>query len=254
MEPMIIPLSQLMSRAIEQTLEDKVAIAFSGGLDSSIIASIAKKNSQVELFVTGIEGSEDMVASDQVAKELKLQLSKIPLDEEKILDAYKKCYSMLKLGLPTLEILVPVYCVAEAAAKKGHKVMLFGSGAEELFVGYERYFTYEGKDLDSVLKEEFRTLVHRDIAWVKRICRSFSIEARFPFYDKELADAVFAIPLEDRMHDRTLKKIVLREMGKTLGAPETALKRRKKAMQYGSGVHKIIIKHANEINREYPAI
>jgi asparagine synthase (glutamine-hydrolysing) len=84
------------------------------------------------------------------------------------------------------------------------------------------------------------------------ICRHFDIEARFPFYDKELAAAVFAIPLEERMHDRELKKIVLREAGKMLGAPQAALKRKKKAMQYGSGVHKIIMKRADEINRLYP--
>ena len=249
---MILPLSQLMRRAIEQTLEDRIAIAFSGGLDSSIIASIAKKDSEVELFSAGVVGCEDLPASEKVAFELGLPLVEVIMDEGKVMDAYRKCHSILKLDLLKLDILVPVYCVAEAASKKGHKIMLFGSGAEELFVGYERYFKYEGNDLDSVLREEYRTLIHRDIGWVKRICRHFCIDARFPFYDKELSQAVFAIPLKERMHDRELKKIVLREVGKMLGAPPTALKRKKKAMQYGTGVHKIIIKHADEINREFP--
>ncbi len=250
---MILPLSELISRAVEQTLEDKIAIAFSGGLDSSVIATIAKKHSQVELFVAGAEGCDDMEAAEKVAQELNLPLHKIPLDEREIMDAYAKCYSMLKFDLMKIEILVPVYCVAQAAAEKGHKVMLFGSGAEELFVGYKRYFEYRGENLDSVLREELRTLGQRDISYVKRICRNFDIEARFPFYDKKLADMVFAIPLKERMHDPVLKKIVLREAGKMLGVPETALRRKKKAMQYGAGVHKIILRHADEINRDYPA-
>jgi len=158
------------------------------------------------------------------------------------------------MDLLKLEILIPVYCVAEAAAKKGYKVMLFGTGVEELFVGYERYYLYkeEGKELDAILKEEFRTLPQREISWIKKICRKFGIEARFPFYDRQLADMMFSIPLEERMYDRELKKGILREAAKMLGVPELVLKRKKKAMQYGSGVHKIFMRHADEINRLYP--
>jgi asparagine synthase (glutamine-hydrolysing) len=251
---MILPLSKLLTRAVEQTLEDRIAIAFSGGLDSTLIAAVAKKHASVELFTAGVKQCEDIIASEKAAEALGLPLSVIELDDASILDAYGKCHSLLKLDLLKLEIMVPVYRVAEAAAKKGHKVLLFGSGAEELFVGYERYYLYqqEGKDLDAILKEEFRTLPQRDIGWVKKICYHFGIEARFPFYEKQLADAVFAIPLKERMHERVLKKGILREAGKMLGVPEQVLKRKKRAMQYGSGIHKIIMKKADEINRMYP--
>lgn len=253
---MVLQLSELISRAVEQTLEDRVAIAFSGGLDSAIIATIAKKHSQVELISAGVAGCEDIIQAQVVASELGLPLDKVVLDEPSIMDYYGKCYAILKLDLLKLEILVPVYSVALEASRKGHKVLLFGSGAEELFVGYERYFTYrdEGKDLESILKEEYRTLGKRDIGWVKKVCRNFGIEARFPFYDKALFEAASEIPLDERMHERTLKKIVLREAGKMLGVPETALKRKKRAMQYGSGIHKIIMKRADEINRLYPSV
>jgi len=252
---MILPLASLISRAVEQTLEDKVAISFSGGLDSTIIAVIAKKHAQVELFTVGVNECEDLVAAEKVAAEMKLPLTRVCVDEKQAIEAYGKCFSMLPMGLLKLEILIPVYCAAEAAAKKGHKVMLFGAAAEELFVGYERYYMYkdEGKDLDAILKEEFRTLPQREIAWIKKICRHFGIEARFPFYDKELAKLMFSVPLEERMHDRELKKTILREAAKMLGTPELAVKRKKKAMQYGSGFHKIFMRHADEINKAYPA-
>ncbi|MBI5051345.1 hypothetical protein HZC08_01160 [Candidatus Micrarchaeota archaeon] len=100
----------------------------------------------------------------------------------------------------------------------------------------------EGKDLDSILREEFRTLKDRDIGMVKKVCYKLGIEARFPFYNKELAELVFSIPLSERIADRELKKGVLREAAKFLGVPETAVNRRKKAMQYGSGVHKVLLK------------
>jgi len=252
---MILQLSELISRAVEQTLEERIAISFSGGVDSTVIAAVAKKHANVELFTAGAEGSQDLICAEKVAGELGLPLNRVLIDEKCAMDAYAKCHSMLKLDLLKLGILVPVHCVAQAAARKGHSVILFGSGAEELFVGYERYYLYkeEGKDLDSLLKEEFRTLPQRDIGWMKKVCRSCGLEARFPFYNKELARLMFSVPLQERMDDRNLKKGVLREAAKVLGTPRTSFMRRKKAMQYGSGVHKILMRRAEEINRAYPA-
>jgi len=252
---MIFELSELISRAVEQTLEDTVAISFSGGLDSTVIATIAKRHAGVELFSAGMEDSPDIGYAEKAAAELSLPLNKVFIDEGSAMEVYGKCHAMLPLDFLKLEILVPVYYVAEAAARKGHKVLLFGAGAEELFVGYERYYTYkeEGKDLDSILKEEFRTLPKRDIGRMKKVCRKFGIEARFPFYDREIAKMVFSVPLEERMEDRELKKGLLREAAKLLGTPEIALKRRKKAMQYGSGIHRILMRRTDEINASYPA-
>jgi asparagine synthase (glutamine-hydrolysing) len=161
---------------------------------------------------------------------------------------------MLPLDFLKLEILVPVYYVSEGAAAKGHRAVLFGSAAEELFVGYERYYQYrdEGKDVESILREEFRTLPQRDLSWVKKVCRHFGVDARFPLYNKELAEIMFSVPLEERMDDREMKKGILREAAKVLGAPDLVLKRKKKAMQYGSGIHKMLIKRIGEINKFYP--
>jgi asparagine synthase (glutamine-hydrolysing) len=251
---MILELSELLSRAVEENLEDKVAIAFSAGLDSTVIAAIAKKHSSVELFTAGVDGSEDLKCAEKIASEMKLPLTKVSIDERIAVEAYENCYKMLKLDFLRLEILVPIYCVAEAAAKKGHKVMLFGAAAEELFVGYRRYFDYkkEGKDLERILREEYKTLPQREIAWIKKICKKFGLEARCPLYNKELAELVFSIPLEEKMHDCELKKCILREAAEMLGVPDFVVKRKKRAMQYGSGVHKLLVKYGKELEKKCP--
>jgi asparagine synthase (glutamine-hydrolysing) len=251
---MILPLSELISRAVEQALEDRVAISFSGGLDSTVIAAIARKHADVELFTAGVEGSEDVEYADKAASALGLPLTVVRIGEEKAMSAYARCHSILPMDFLKLEILVPVHCVAEAAASKNHKVLLFGSAAEELFAGYDRYYVGrdEGKDIDALLREEFRTLPQRDIAYVKKVCRSLGLDSRFPFYNKDLADMMFAVPIEERMDDRALKKGILREAAKLLGVPAIVIGRKKKAMQYGSGVHKMLFRRVDEINRTYP--
>lgn len=251
---MIPELAELLKESVLGTLEDKVSVSFSGGIDSTLIASASKTAADTELYTAGMEKSKDLIYSEEAADVLKLPLEKVLLDEKEILETYGKCYKIVPNNLLKVELLVPVYKVAERAAANGHKIMLFGAGAEELFVGYERYYAYlkEGKDLDKLLQEEFRTLEKREIGWVKRVCRKFSIEARFPFYNKKLADFVFSVPLEKRMENRELKKGLLREAATLLRVPSVSVKRRKQAMQYGSGIHKVLLRHSNELNEKYP--
>ncbi|NYZ77374.1 hypothetical protein H0O02_03600 [Candidatus Micrarchaeota archaeon] len=252
---MIPELSALLRDAVLATLEERVAISFSGGIDSTLIAKVAGGAADVELYVAGMEGSPDMEYAEKIAAELSLPLEKAMLGEKEILDLYGKCYRIVPDKLLKVELLVPVYAIAERASQKKHSCMLFGSGAEELFVGYTRYYSDfgEGKDLDAQLREEFGTLEHREIGWIKRVCRKFSIDARFPFHNRKLADFAFSVPLEKRMEERELKKGLLREAAALLQVPSLAVKRRKQAMQYGSGIHKVLLRHSDELNAEYPA-
>jgi asparagine synthase (glutamine-hydrolysing) len=247
-------LSKAIEQAVVECLEDKISIAFSGGVDSATMATAAKKFSGVELFCAGTPDCEDFVYARKVAGELGLPLHEVMLDAAKILEIYGKIHSFYPAGLLKIEIGIPIYACCEAAGKAGFRAMLFGSGAEELFVGYERYYICkkEGADLDAMLRAEFAALPAGDVGMVRKIAYKCGIEARFPFCNRALAEAAFAIPVEERMADPELKKCALREAGRMLGVPQTALMRRKKAAQYGSGVHKVLIRNSDEINGKYP--
>src|SRR5512137_1035984 len=127
---MLLQLSDLISRAVEQALEDRIAVSFSGGLDSTVIAAVARRHADVELFTAGTEGSEDVEYAEKAAAQLGLPWRLVPICEERARAAYADCHSMLGLDFLKLGILVPVHCVAEAASKAGHNAVLFGTGAE----------------------------------------------------------------------------------------------------------------------------
>jgi len=251
---MIPELADLLKDSVLETLEDKVSVSFSGGIDSTIIASVARKAADVKLYTVGMIGAKDVLCSDEVAKILSLPIENVFMDEKEILETFDKCYNIVPNNILKVELLVPVYKAAQKASEQGQEIILFGAAAEELFVGYERYYHYleEGKDLDKILQEEFRTLDKREIGWINKVCREFSIEARYPFHNRKLADFVFSVPLERRMENRELKKGLLREAATLLQIPSVSLKRKKQAMQYGSGIHKVLMRHAGELNKKYP--
>ena len=251
---MIVELAQALEESVQESLEDRPAVAFSGGLDSTIIAHVAKKHSSPELFTAGTGNSDDLKNAEIIAKEMGLPFHKRTLSKDEILQFYSTAYSIHPGNLLRVELLVPLCACAEEAQKNRMEVMLFGTGAEELFVGYQRYYTYEeeGGDLEKLLRGEFATLKDREIKMIKKAARKYGIEARFPFYNSKLAELAFSIPLQQKMEDKELKKCVLREAAKLLGVPEAAVHRKKKALQYGSGIHNILLKNADYINSNFP--
>jgi len=251
---MLVELAKALEESVQQTLEERPGIAFSGGLDSTLIAHVAKKYSAPELFTVGTERCEDIQYSEVLAQKMGMPLHTRILSQPEILEFYKTAYSIFPGDFLKVELLVPLCAAGEMAQKEGIEVMLFGSGAEELFVGYERYYIYaqEGGDLEKLLKEEYSTLKNREIKMIKKAMRKYDIEARFPFYNPELEKIAFSIPLQQRMEDKTLKKCVLREAAKFLGVPELAVKRKKKALQYGSGIHNILLKNSEYLSGLFP--
>ncbi|MGB9719788.1 MAG: asparagine synthase C-terminal domain-containing protein [Candidatus Anstonellales archaeon] len=249
----LIQLSESIKKSIEESCEENTAVAFSGGIDSTTIATVAKNVCNVFLHSVGTIGSQDLEYAEMVAKKLSIPIQKHVVEENEVLSLYEKVYSIVPFNPFKIDILIPVYKVLECS---NEDVILFGSGSEELFIGYDRYYRFldEGKDLDSILKKEFTGLNEKggDVWAIKQIAKKLKKKVAFPFYSRKIADIVFSIPVKERAEDRELKKGVLREAAALLKVPKEALLRRKKSMQYGSGVHKIIEKHKKELEEKFP--
>lgn len=237
-------IADLLSEAVERTCPQKCAIAFSGGLDSSTLAKLAGKNSEVLLITIGTRGSHDLESAKNVARELSLPLEAVEVSKEEVFYAYNECQKIMPGELLKVELMVPVYFACKKAKEKGHAHIIFGSGAEELFIGYKRYFEYleEGRDLGKILAKEIETLHERDGKRTDAVASHFGLSTIYPLLYPKLVKFALSLPISERLGTVAERKPLLREAASLLGVPKSAYSRPKQAMQYGSGIHKLLIR------------
>lgn len=243
-------LAKLFDEGVRNCCQGEVAILFSGGIDSTAIATVAKKYTTPLLVTAGVEGSSDVEAAKKIAAELGLPHKIVILSEEEIVRIYKKCYKIKKGDLLKVELMVPIFSCCREAARAGKWRVLTGSGAEELFIGYDRYFKKKGKVLQKLLEKEVKALPEGDCLAQDLVAKNFGMQTAYPFLYPPLVREVIATPLSERLGTRENKKPLLRKIAAELGVPKDAIERRKKAMQYGSGVHKILLKNIRQIEEE----
>ncbi|NYZ78784.1 asparagine synthase [Candidatus Micrarchaeota archaeon] len=224
---------------------ERVGIMFSGGIDSALIAHVAKRfKSKLFLYSVGTEDSEDIRYAGRFAKELGLEAKQIILGEEEVINYYRRLQSLLdENDFMKLELAIPVFICTEQANKEGVSVMLTGSGAEELFAGYDRHLQcfLNGGDLRKMLHDELRALYSKDLKNAERVASLNHCELRYPFLDLDFIKVVTSIKPELNLSRSGEKKRILKTISIELGLPAEIAERPKKAMQYGSGIHKVLL-------------
>jgi len=243
-------ISLLLEKSVKNITKNQknIAIAFSGGLDSTTLASIAKKFCSVKLItIVSDKNSPDYFYSKKAAKQLGLDIFFVFVKKKDILEVYKKLWNLKNGTLIDMEIMFAVYFISKKAKELGCKKIIFGSGAEELFVGYNKYFValQEKKDLKKLLDMELKTLPKRDIYRIKKVAKIFNIKAEFPFLNKSFVKEVKKIPIDLHIN-KELSKPILRKVAEFFNVPSFIILRKKKALQYGSKIHKLFLTLAKE--------
>jgi|TARA_B110000977_G_scaffold75293_1_gene101615 asparagine synthase (glutamine-hydrolysing) len=122
------------------------AVLLSGGLDSSLITSIAVRHKAqmlntfgasepVHSFSIGIKGAPDLVAARKVADALGTVHHEVYFTPEEALDALPDVVYHLET-FEQVRASVPMYLLARRIKSEGFKMLLSGEGADELFGGY----------------------------------------------------------------------------------------------------------------------
>jgi len=254
MHAAIKKLQTLLQHSIEERVSGlkEVAIAFSGGLDSSIIALLAKNSGvNVRLIHVSLKNQQETEDAEKAAEALGLPIYSYLYEEEKVAELLPKVLWLIEEPDPLkASIGIPFYWVAENTAKMKLKILLAGQGADELFGGYKRYVDdYSRYGSERVQEEIFNDIAkmyennfERDV----KICNFHNVELHLPFATYSIAKFAITLPIELKIKliDEKMRKIVLRQLGEKIGLPPFIVKRQKRAIQYATGVNKILKKLA----------
>lgn len=231
-------------RAVERRMmaDVEVGVFLSGGLDSSLVASIAsrwaKRNGKrLKSFAVGQEGSPDLLAARKVAEYLGTDHHEQIYTTQEAVEAVPEVVRMIESFDPSLvESAVANYFVARLAARHV-KVVLTGEGADELFAGYKYFAGYHSTpELHGELIRTIRELHHLNLQRCDRTTMAHGLEARVPFLDLEMIETGLSIPVGwKQIGPAGMEKWILRQAFAEGYLPDEILWRTKVQFNEGTG-------------------
>ena len=214
----------------------------SGGLDSSLVASIASRfckehGTKLHTFSIGMAGSTDKYYAKLVSEFIDSIHTHIELPEEEWLKAIKEVVRITEtFDITTVRASTGQYLISKWIAEHTDiKVVLIGDGSDELCAGY-MYF-HKAPSPEELHLENIRLVsdIHMyDVLRADRGVSSNGLEARVPFLDHRFIELYLSIDPKLRMPTNGLEKWLLREAfagGEYL--PEEVRLRKKEAFSDG---------------------
>ena len=212
--------------------------ALSGGVDSTLVAHLARR----ECVAVGLADSHDLQQARRAADALGLSCTYVTITPKDIESALPTVVGAIPIKDPVnTSIALTQYFVARWAGEQGYQRIITGQGADELFGGYSRYL--ETPTLAEDLERDFIGLeqqADRDQA----IAALHGTYLSMPYMDVRVVRAARAIPAAEKVQGGR-RKVPLRQVAERHIPPEFAWYE-KKAMQYGSGVWKVLQKLARK--------
>lgn len=212
----------------------------SGGLDSSVIAAIARRHKdKLHTFSVGIEDSPDILAARQVADHIGSIHHEYIYTAKEIMEILPEVvYYLESFDQDLVRSSLPNYFCARLAANYV-KVILTGEGADELFAGYDYYREYQNPDdLHRELHRSVTRLHNINLQRVDRMTMRHGIEGRVPFLDTNMIELAQHIPPGLKLYrtpdGRRIEKWILRKAVEDL-LPHEIVWRKKEQFDQGSG-------------------
>lgn len=238
-----------IQNAIKQSILDKkIGIAFSGGVDSTLISKICYDlGYDITLLTIGFSNSHDILFAKEVNKFLNRPHKISEIDQNTFDEIVSKVNKKINTdNLSWNENCIAFYYVARLANNLGIKTVVTANGIDELFCGYNAY--REAIDNSEIAVQELMNSKleneQKMMEAVNIITSEFSVKILQPLLSEKFIQYAKTIPISEKIRgkDDLLRKHAIRKLALELGIPEISTTKRKKALQYGSLIHKTLLK------------
>lgn len=212
----------------------EVAVACSGGLDSGLVAAIAKRYaSSVTVCVCGTKNAHDVSVARDLANRLDLPFAHAQIAKGTAVAYVKELITAAGTPDPfTISYELPLFSVCKTV---GESIVLSGQGSDEYFDGCAKVVGRSDEDYSVLREAGIRRLIDVSIPAEVRIAEHFGKTMGYPFMAPAVVEEVEKLdPLEYKPDDMESRKHVLKQIAIHLGYRFLA-ERTKKASQYGSG-------------------
>ena len=238
-----------IKNAISETVPGKkIGIAYSGGVDSTLISKICfDMGYDITLLTIGFPESHDILFAKEVNEFLKYPHHVLEIDSESFPSICKKINQTIQTeNLSWNENSIAFYYVSKLAKSLSLDTVVTANGIDELFCGYNAYreaYSEGESRIHQVMDEKLENELKMMKA-VNLVASEFDVKILQPLLHSKFIDYAKTISISEKIHDSEdiYRKHIIRKLASQIDVPEISCNKRKKALQYGSKIHKALLK------------
>lgn len=242
-------LLEMIKQSIVKTVpKTKIGVAFSGGVDSTLVSKICSDMEyDLTLLTVGFAGSHDVLFAKKISKSLRLPHHTLEIDSASFAHITKKINQKINTqNLSWNENCIAFYYVSTLANSLGVDMVVTANGVDELFCGYNAYREIFSEGASSIIKAMDAKLENemRMMDAVNSVSSEFGVRIIQPLLTLDFIKYAKTIPISEKIHshDDLVRKHIIRRLAGRVGVPEASFAKKKKALQYSTRIHKMLMK------------
>ncbi len=220
-----------------RSTQEPLVVLFSGGVDSGAIAWELRTHASTCLHTIGREGSGQLRDAFDAARAIGLPWTGESVDRDTVDRTTRRVGALLAGADRTATSVRTSLALAISRAPAG--TLVCGQGADELFGGYAHFRGLAPAEAVARSTADLTRL--REVDWPRtvEIARALGRVIEAPYLDPGFVTGVLGLPAEERLRSDPPKSL-FRRWARTRGLPGSIADRPKHALQYSSGVDRLL--------------